>query len=62
MDKCIIFLSKSENYLESAKKIKNSLNFDVFIYYIEDFIKLKNKKKLLENSIVYFLCNTYLIK
>lgn len=62
MDKCIIFLSKSENYLESAKKIKNSLSFDTFIYYIEDFVKLKNKKKLLENSIVYFLCNTYLIK
>ena len=62
MDKCIIFLSKSENYLESAKKIKISLNLDVSIYYIEEFIKFKNKKKFLENSIVYFLCNTYLIK
>lgn len=59
MDKCIIFLSKEENYLGSAIKIKEQSNFYTEIIYIEDYIM--NKKKI-ENSIIYFLCNSELVK
>lgn len=59
MDKCIIFLSKEESYLGSAIKIKEQSNFYTEIIYIEDYIM--NKKKI-ENSIIYFLCNSDLVK
>ena len=59
MDKCIIFLSKEESYLGSAMKIKEQSNFYTEIIYIEDYIM--NKKKI-ENSIIYFLCNSNLVK
>ena len=62
MNKCIIFLSKKEEYLGSAKKIQNNINIKTDIIYIEDFMKVKNKGNLLENSIIYFLCNSNLIK
>ena len=62
MNKCIIFLSKKEEYLGSAKKIQDNINIKTDIIYIEDFMKVKNKVNLLENSIIYFLCNSNLIK
>lgn len=62
MDKCIIFLSKYENYLESARKIKDNSNLKVNIEYIEDFILQEKKIDKLKNSIIYFLCNSELNK
>lgn len=59
MNKCIIFLSKKENYIKSAVKIKKQANFPVEILYVEDYVKNKN---IIKNSIIYFLCNSYLIK
>ena len=62
MNKCIIFLSRKENYLGSAIKIKNSTKMKIEIIYIEDFIKNNENINDIENSIVYFLCNSFLIK
>lgn len=59
MDKCIIFLSKEENYLGSAMKIKEQSNFYTEIIHIEDYII---DKKKIKNSIIYFLCNSDLVK
>lgn len=61
MNKCIIFLSRKENYIKSAIKIKKDSEILVNIIYIEDFIKIIDKEKILENSIIYFLCNSILI-
>ena len=60
--KCNIFLSKKENYLESAYKIKKEANFPVDIIWIEDFIESKDKVEKLNDSIIYFLCNSSLTK
>ena len=54
MDKCIIFLSKEENYFESAMKIKEQSNFYTEIIYIEDYII--NKKKI-KNSLKIIILN-----
>lgn len=62
MDRCIIFLSKYEDYLKSAKKIKDNSNLKVNINYVEDFILKENKIEILKNSIIYFLCNSELNK
>jgi len=62
MDKCIIFLSKYEDYFKSAKKIKDNSNLKVNINYIEDFILNENKLEILKNSVIYFLCNSELNK
>ncbi len=62
MDKCNIFLSKKENYQKSAEKIKNSLKIPTNIIWIEDFMVTENKEEKLKNSIIYFLCNSYLVK
>lgn len=62
MNKSIIFLSRKENYWKSAEKIKNHTNLKVDIIYIEDFMKNRNKNGILEDSIIYFLCNSILIK
>ena len=62
MDKCIIFLSKYEDYLNSAIKIKENSKLKVNINYIEDFILKENKIEILKNSIIYFLCNSELNK
>ena len=60
MNKCIIFLSKEENYLKSAQKIKEGLKLQSDINYIEDFILEENKNERLENWIVNpFLYNFY---
>ena len=61
-NKCNIFLSKKEKYLGSATKIKNSSKVPVNIIWIEDFMSCENKKEILEDSIIYFLCNTSLIE
>lgn len=57
MKTCKIFLSKEENYFKTALKIKKFNNINTEIIWLEDFLPLKNKKELLENSIIYFLCN-----
>ena len=62
MNKCIIFLSKKEKYLKSAYKIKKNTKLNVDIIYIEDFIQNINKNEILEDSIIYFLCNSNLNK
>lgn len=62
MNKCIIFLSKYEDYIKSARKIKDNSNLEVDIDYIEDFILEENKIEILKNSIIYFLCNSELNK
>lgn len=62
MYKCIIFLSKYEDYFKSAKKIKDDSNLKVDINYIEDFILKENNIEMLKNSIIYFLCNSELNK
>lgn len=62
MNKCIIFLSKNEDYFGSAKKIKDNTKLKVDIKYIEDFALINNKTEIVENSIIYFLCNSVLIK
>lgn len=62
MNKCIIFLSREEEYLGSAIKIKNNTKMNVEILYIEDYMKKNKKESYIENSIVYFLCNSNLIK
>ena len=58
---CSIFLSRKENYLGSAIKIKNATKLHVNIIWIEDFILIKDKYIELENNIIYFLCNSPLI-
>lgn len=59
MYKCIIFLSKEEDYLGSAIKIKEQANFYTELIYIEDFM---TSKREIENSVIYFLCNSDYIK
>ena len=48
MDKCIIFLSKYEDYLKSARKIKDNSNLKVNINYIEEL------PEILQAKIEYF--------
>lgn len=60
--KCYIFLSKNENYFESANKIKKEARFPVDIIWIEDFMNSEKKEEILNDSIIYFLCNSILIK
>ena len=56
MNKKIIFISKYDNTLNGANKIKNKMdNCDILV--IEDF----NKDLNINNSNIYFLCNTPLI-
>lgn len=62
MKECNIILSKTENYLNSAIKIKSSAKIKVNIIWIEEFMMQEEKEKRLENSILYFLCNTPLVK
>lgn len=59
--KCIIFLSKKENYYGSAVKIKENTFMKTDIFYIEDFIIENNQIEKTNNSIIYFLCNSVLI-
>lgn len=51
-----------ENYLNSAIKIKESAKIEVNIIWIEELMVQEDKEKRLENSIIYFLCNTPLVK
>lgn len=60
MDKCIVFLSRYEEYFESAKKIKSESAFKIEIEYIEDFMCMNTNVETLDNSIIYFLCNSKL--
>ena len=62
MKECNINLKKTENYLNSAIKIKSSAKIKVNIIWIEEFMMQEEKEKRLENSILYFLCNTPLVK
>ena len=56
MNKKIIFISKYDNTLNGANKIKNKMdNCDILV--IEDF----NKDLNINHSNIYFLCNTPLI-
>lgn len=56
MNKKIIFISKYDNTLNGANKIKNKMdNCDILI--LEDF----NENLNINNSNIYFLCNTPLI-
>lgn len=62
MNKCLIFLSREENYLGSAIKIKDNTNFQVEIIYIEDFMENRDKTQNLKDCVIYFLCNSSLVK
>ena len=57
MTSVVIFISKYENAIEGANLIKNKLK-NCQIIEIEKFIK---EKEVIENAIIYFLCNTKLI-
>ena len=54
----VIFISKYENAIEGANLIKSKLK-NCQIIEIEKFIK---EKEIIENAIIYFLCNTKLIQ
>lgn len=47
MKKCNIFISKKENYLGAAIKIKDSTILDVNINWIEKFIDIKDKDNVI---------------
>lgn len=61
-EKCNIFLSRNENYKKSAEKIRDILKITMNIIWIEDFMLEENKSEKLKNSIIYFLCNSPLVR
>lgn len=61
MKKLKIFISHNENSLGAACKIKNELLNPCEIIYIEDFVRYNKYKKINENDIIYFSCNSKLI-
>lgn len=62
MNKFNIFLSQKENYKESANKIVEALKIKADIIWIEEFMSTENKEEKLKDSIIYFLCNSTLVK
>jgi len=62
MNKFNIFLSRKENYKESANKIVKALKIRADIIWIEEFMCTENKEEKLKNSVIYFLCNSTLVK
>lgn len=60
MNNVVIFISKYENTLNGAFLLKKELKF-CNIIFIEDYINNKKNIKI-DNSIIYFLCNSPLIK
>lgn len=61
MKKLIVFISKFENSLDGAKKIKNEADFDVDIVGIEDFYENNEYEKISKDDIIFFLCASPLI-
>lgn len=61
MNNLIIFLSKNEDFIGSAKKISKEAPINTQIIYIEDFIAHKSLYDIDKTDIVYFLTNEKLI-
>ena len=56
----LIILSKRENFLGSAQRIKEEIDINTEILYVEDLVE--SDYKLYEDDILYFLCNGKTIK
>ena len=57
MKNLIIILSKNENFIKSALKIKEQSSINTKILFIEDIVL----EKINNEDIIYFLCNSPLI-
>lgn len=61
MRRLIVYVSKYENSLDGAKKIKNEADFDVEIFEIERFCQDNNYNLIKEDDVIFFLCASDLI-
>lgn len=61
MKRLIIFVSKYENSLDGAKKIKNEADFNVEILEIEEFCNNNKYSLISESDIIFFLCASHFI-
>lgn len=55
MKKLIVFLDYESNYYDRVERIKEDAKNEVEYYYLEDYLKIKDKIK--DEDVIYFLTN-----